>query len=468
MSDSTSFIPGTLLGPLTVTDLLLDGGAVAREQNKVIFLDHGVPGDVLMARVTQNNKSFCRATVTDFLEQSSHTVAPWCPSFAKCGGCPWQHIDPAVLLAWKERQVKETLSRVGGMAVPVEQVTPSPAGTKFRTRVTYAFGMGEDGPALGLRARNSHLVIPVRECGLQPDSAPVLEALRTVLLESAQLPVWENNNGYLRFAIFHTPWFSGDSGGFSGPQRFLELITGPECSVGMHAKTVDALNYLLETQVITGFALSVRKTRTAVAQGEKILHSAGRTQIFEMYEAIDKNTPLVFPFQSFMQTNTKVANLLLQAMQRQVTVPPASIIWDIYCGVGMMGFALARKDSILFGADIQKDSIELARVNCQHLDLDNGRFIVGPLAKSLHKAPDNPDIIIIDPPRAGIEDCVVDKLRSLRGGKILYISCDIATQARDLKKLCAGFGWQVVKTMPFDMFPGTPHIENLVVLEYIS
>ena len=468
--EMTSFTPGSLLGPLTVTDLLLDGGAVARSSNKVIFLDHGVPGDVLMARVVQNNKSFCRATVTDFLEQSSYTVAPWCPSFGKCGGCVWQHIDPAVLLAWKERQVKETLSRVGGVTVQVEQVRPSPHNTRFRTRVAYAFGLSESGPALGLRARTSHLIIPVKECGLQPDSALILEQLRSILLENAQLPVWDDSNGYLRFAVFHTPYFTGTSGEFSGPQRFLELIVGPETTAGMHSKTADALRFLLDTNVITGFALCLRKAKASVAQGEKILCSGGRTQLVELYEAIGIDNPLLFPFQAFMQTNTNVTDLLLEAMQEQVTVPPEAVLWDIYCGVGMMGFALARKDSTLFGADLQKDAIKLARVNCKRLGLEKGTFVDGPLAKSLHKAPDNPDIIIVDPPRTGIEDCVVAKLCSLKRGTLLYISCDIATQARDIKKLCVGpdAAWRVVKTIPFDMFPGTPHIENLVVLEYGS
>ena len=469
MTTDTSFAPGSLLGPLTVTDLLLDGGAVARENNKVIFLDHGVPGDTLMARVTQNNKSFCRAKVADFLEQSSHTVAPWCISFGKCGGCVWQHIDPLVLLAWKERQIKETLNRVGGIAIPVEPVVPSPTTTRFRTRVTYAFGMGEEGPALGLRARTSHKIVPIGECGLQPDSAQLLKKLRHSLLENAQLPVWENNDGYLRFAIFHTPNFTGLVDELAGKQRFLEIIVAPENAPGQHAKATEALHSLLDSGTITGFALSVRKSRAAVAQGEKVVCTGGRCQIAESYGPIARDVPLLFPFQSFMQTNTCVTELLLETMQAQVPVPPEACIWDIYCGVGIMGFALARKDSTLFGADMQKSSVALAKNNSQRLGLDKSHFAAGLLAKSLLKAPDSPDIIIIDPPRAGIEDCVVQKLRSQKKGIILYISCDIATQARDIKSLCAGPDpvWRAVKAIPFDMFPATPHIENLVVLEYI-
>ena len=459
-----AFLVGDSISPLTIVDLTVEGGAIARHEGQVVFLDSGAPEAVVSARVEKCDKKIIHATVTEVLQPSPYDTSPWCPLFGECGGCSWQHITQEAQQAWKEKRIGDTLTRLGGLDVAVEPLVTG-SQKDFRTRMTYAFGYADGKNVIGLRKRNSQEVVPLTLCGLQSAATPVLDKVQTFLNNHPEMPVWANKDGYWRFLTIHTPLLPHPR--TQKPQIVVEFIVG-SAPQKMHAELQRLIEEMLSLEVISGAIISEKRVNDSLAFGEKILF---QTEEVELYESYGTSQPFIFSPQAFMQTNTAVFSQLLTKACNSVPQSALSNIWDLYCGSGVIGQYLVQKNqscstSRIFGVDSEAKAIKYAKHNARELNGELARYTTGKIENTLSKAPFSPTLIILDPPRSGVNKMVIDMIQQSGASHILYISCDVGTQARDIKRL--GEGWQCSSAASFDMFPATPHIENIVVLTRVT
>jgi SAM-dependent methyltransferases related to tRNA (uracil-5-)-methyltransferase len=472
----SSIEKGELLDDLRILDLTVEGKAVARHHGRVVFLESGLPGARVQARVTEVKTKIILAETVQLLESSSYEAAPWCPHFEECGGCNWQHFSVEAALDWKRRHVHETLTRIGKLDkdIPVLPVTQSPFLRAFRNKMSFVFGEHEGCPNLGLRKWKSHELATIDDCGvIHPQTAEILRYMREAVVRLG-LNAWrltartkdqekQKISGYLRYLNVRTS--SGSAG--QKPQFLLECITGTghESPVSNNGKISNKnavkilANELIEHFALSGFVHSERKSLAALAQGEKLVEVYGENSLTEQVGHI----PLTIPYNTFFQTNTGAASLLYEHIAREAALTGKETVWDLYCGVGGIGLFLAREAKAVHGFEISEAAVRAARLNARVLHADHCSFHAGDVTSSICLRQPAPDVIIVDPPRSGLSSLAVELLlKAPTAQKLLYVSCNASTQARD--SFLLSNQWHPVKSIPVDMFPYTPHIENLLVL----
>lgn len=442
--------PGSLL-QLEVQALALGGRAICRHEGCVIFVDHGLPGQHIEARIITAKKRFAEAELVRVITPAPDQQTPACRHFGQCGGCSWQDLPYDKQLHWKERFVADSLTRIGGLSnVPMRPIIPSPQPYHFRNKMEFAFAEAPEGVALGLRKRNSREVIDITECHLQsPLVARILKVARE-LASATDLPAWdeEDRSGFWRFLVIRQPGV--------GNQCLVQCITGPHPGSAAAGRAFGtALREALPE--ITGFVHSERASGAQVAYGERVLQEQGETILRESLG----NMTLTLGPDAFFQTNTPATIKLYAEVASMAALTGTETVWDLYCGVGSIGLYLARKAAKVRGFELGEEAVAIARHNADMLDLPQCTFMPGDVARSLRKAKGHPDVVVTDPPRAGMAAAVVQTLLDVAPPRIIYVSCDPATQARDAKLLATSYDLAAVR--PVDLFPQTPHVESVAL-----
>ncbi|CAK7063806.1 MAG: 23S rRNA (uracil-C(5))-methyltransferase RlmCD [Desulfovibrio sp.] len=446
---------------LTPHDLAVTGKSVARLNGMAVFLDKGLPGETVRARITARKKRFAEGVVLETLTPSPDERPSFCAYGGICGGCAWTTLAYEAECAWKERQVMETLRRIGKVTVAEYlPFQPSPRPLGYRNKMEFAFGPADDGsPALGLRKRGEHTVVPVEDCPLHAHSLrSILQIARDWLREHA-LSVWRGNDGFCRFLVVRSPDYAP-----GGKKHCLvECITAP--GTKRETEAVRLLGQALHDAGATGFAHSVRKSRGNVAYGESLLYTEGETTVTERVGDLTLTAPL----QAFLQANTAAATLLYDRV-RVYAGPSPGVVWDLYCGVGGIGLYLANTPILpdfpggitLRGIETVPEAIRFAEINAKQITGDIA-FVHGDAASAFAKLSPRPDLVITDPPRAGMGENLVRLLLREKPRRIISVSCDTASFARDLSLLSEAYAVKTVQA--FDLFPKTPHIETVSLLE---
>ena len=463
MKDFPAIEPDTVF-TVVPHDLAVSGGSIARHEGLVVFLDGGLPGETVRARVTRQKKRFVEAVVEETILPSPDAVPSHCQHGSLCGGCAWTTLSYEAQCAWKERQVKETLRRLGSVAfadaTPTEAgavydgLLASPKQLAYRNKVEFAFGTGEQGPALGMKRRGSHEIIPVATCPLAASPlGDVLAAVRAWMQEENH-PVYGNRQGFLRFLVVRCPEHALKGSG----QLLVELITAPTKPNSNAAASVQALGTrLLREGLATGFAHSLRSAASDIAYGERILYETGSKTVIEAVG----NTLLEAPPQAFMQVNTPAAALLYARIQEMAEACAPSTVWDLYSGVGGIALALAAPGRTVTGIENVAEAVAWARRNA-HNAAGTVSFRHVDAEKQMAREQTPPDLVVFDPPRAGIAGSIVDALLRLRPRNIISVSCDTASQARDIARLAPLY--TVERAGAVDLFPHTPHVESYALL----
>lgn len=465
---------GDLLHDLQVTDMTIQGAGVARAGGRVVFIEGALPDSVVQARVTGIQKGTVRAVQHKVVVASPFSAQPWCSHFWECGACLWQHFSLDGARAWKTRHVTETLARIGGVrGIDVRPILASPLEKGFRNKMTFAFGGGQT-LQLGLRPRNGKGIVPVTCCELQ--SEPTMRILERVRLLAREFGLdaregekkAESGRGYLRFLVVRVPQYRPDG----ARQTVVECITGPghdaepPFAVKAGLCNRDAVQRMGEELMrdfgVTGFVHSERCAPDDVAQGERLIQTEGETRVVERFGPLS----IRIPHNAFMQTNTGAASLLYEQVANEAGLAGTQRVWDLYSGAGAVALYVAGKASEVHGFESSPQAVQAARRNSEALGAGHCIFHEGEIDAGLLSSLPPPDVIIADPPRAGIAARVIDALTMVRARTFLYISCDAATQARDIKRLSGA--WRPVTSIPVDMFPYTPHVENMVVMNRIS
>lgn len=468
-----SFRKGSELA-LLVDKLVFGGKALSRLDGFVVLMDRALPGQRVRVRITKKKANYAEAQVLEVLERSPHEVEPACAHFGVCGGCLWQDLDYAQQLAWKHCHVSECLLAPGNpVDFPILEVTPSPVLYGYRNKMEFTFSahrwLSSDEVAcsnvsydrsfaLGLHVRGRYdRVFDVHDCRLEStESMAVVDILRRAAKESGLAPYHiRTHQGAWRFVVVREAKKTG--------QRLVHLITADVPEVH---RAVERVARELESQgpPVTTFVHSVNRTRAQVAQGEdsRVLWGAG---------AIEEHVGRLrfrISAQSFFQTNTLGAEKLYGAVLESAGLTGTETVWDLYCGTGSIALTLAGQARTVTGFELVEEAVADAYQNAALNGVDNCRFFAGDLKDVLrHHSLDvfggQPDVIVTDPPRSGMHPKVVKALLELAPRRIVAVSCNPSTLARDLLGL--SHAYRVHSVQPFDLFPHTPHIECVVRLD---
>ncbi len=453
---------------LTIDKLAFGGQALGRLDGLVVFVEHALPGQRVRVRIIRKKAQFAEGRVVEVLEQSPAYTPPFCRHFGVCGGCQWQDLAYEEQLHWKHLQVQEALRQLKGLSPAAILATVASREPRYyRNKMEFTFAprgwqaAGEAASSRGL-ALGLHIggtfdrIFDLEECFLQSTQAPaIVREVRSWCRQSG-LPAYDSRShrGFWRFLVLREGKRTG--------QTLVHVITSDQGDT----KAVAALGAQLKSKFpdLTTLVHSVSRKRAQVASGEVSRTLWGPGYIEEELGGLR----LRISANSFLQTNTAAAENLYQAVSRWGEFTGKETVWDLYCGAGSIALYLAAQAQRVAGFELVQSAVDDAYVNCRLNGIDNCRFQAGDLKEQIRQAlrtgdPPRPEVVITDPPRAGMHPEVVQALLELAPRRLIYVSCNPATLARDLGRLEAQY--DITTVQPFDLFPHTGHIECVVRLD---
>lgn len=410
-------------------------------------------GDVLRVRLVKINKSFAYGIIDEILTPSPTRIAPDCEVYSKCGGCSLRHISYAEELRVKEHWVKEHLRRIGGLDIPVLPIIPSPRENGYRNKAQCPLRAEGDTVYLGMFGKRSHRVIQCTSCKLQPPHFEDILKLTQAFCEEYNIPVYneEKHTGLLRHVYIRCAEATR--------QTMLCLIVN---GGGLPHSEALIKSVTAACPTVTSIILNTNKSRTNVILGEHCETLWGSPTISDVLCGLKISlSPL-----SFYQVNREGAEALYAVAADFAGLTGEETLLDLYCGAGTIGLSLAHRVKELIGVEIIPQAVENARTNASENGITNARFFCDDAAGAVQRLKSEglrPDVIIMDPPRKGCAPEVLEAAAQLHPKRIVMISCNSATLARDLAAL-KPLGYTALKAQPVDMFPRTGHVECVVLL----
>jgi 23S rRNA (uracil1939-C5)-methyltransferase len=440
---------------LELTHLAAGGDAFGRYEGRAIFVTGGLPGELVRARVTQAHKSFARAEVVEILRASTDRVAPPYPELGASGGFQWQFLSYPAQLLWKARIVREQLMRIGHFADPdVRPTLGMPEGADlWAYRTVTQFAVGADG-AVGFRRAGSHDVIDMPDC---PLAHPVLAAIYRDVRSWLRATWGERAAGMIgRFSLR-----IGLGGDLRADTEAVSGVLTLEAGPGLSAN---------ERQTICDRALASSSKLVGVAlldsSGRRRLALAGRDYVYE--RVLERRFRVSAG--SFFQVNGAQTPVLLQQALAAAAIRPGENALDGYSGAGLFSLFLAERAAHVWAIESASSAVADARANAEANGFQNVTFLDGQvelMIDQLVRADERIDVALVDPPRAGCDPRVLRAIQELAPRALVYVSCDPATLARDLRLFCGEGDYQLARVQPVDMFPGAAHIECVALCERI-
>ena len=436
-----------------VIDLAFGGEGVARADGYVVFVPGGVPGDRLEVRLVQVRPRFARGEIERVLTPSEHRTEPPCPYFGRCGGCRLQHIRYEAQLEFKQRQVAECVSRLGGLGpaagVPLRPIIAAPDVYGYRNKMEFTFAESEGQAIVGLHeAERYDRILDIERCLLQPEAMnAILGEVRAFVRERGWAVYQpEREDGLLRFLVLREGRATGE--------RMVNLVTtSPDVA------TARALADRLRERCpgVASVVLNVNPKKAAVAVGVEEHPIAGNERIRERLGGLE----FAISASSFFQTNTRQAERLFGIVVEYAELTGRETVVDLYSGTGAISLLLARQAHAVYGIELVPAAIEDATRNAAANGIANCTFLAGEVRNvlpELLRRGVRAEVVVADPPRAGFHPKALRTVLALAPGRLVYVSCNPGTLARDLGVLVAG-GYRLDAVQPIDMFPHTPHIE---------
>jgi len=465
---------GDVLEGIVIDSMAAEGKCVARLDGQVIFIEGGAPGDIVDISLTKIKKQFLEGRVTNIVKLSPARTTPFCIHFGTCGGCSWQHIGYSSQLDYKQRQVVDNLERLGGLTMPpTNKILGSGEIRHYRNKLDFTFsanrwltkdeltrGMAFGEPALGYHIpRMYDKVFDVKECHLQNDPSNAIRLAVKEICVRESIPFFDLRKqiGFLRTLTIRTTT--------TGEVMIILQVTYDKWE--WTGKILEELESRF-TQ-ITSFQFVINGKRNDTFADLDIQCWKGNPYITERMMKPDRSGELQFRVgpKSFYQTNSKQAQQLYQVAWEYAQLTGDETVYDLYTGTGTIACFIAANAKKVIGLEYVAAAVEDAKVNAKLNGLNNTDFFAGDIKDLLDEdflnTHGRPDVVITDPPRAGMHENVTGMLLKAAPKRIVYVSCNPATQARDLSILAENY--TLTKVQPVDMFPHTVHVENVVVLE---
>jgi 23S rRNA (uracil1939-C5)-methyltransferase len=445
---------------LRIDSLAYGGNGVARLDGFVLFVRRGLPGDLVRARVTKVKRNHAEATTVDVLEPGPVRVDAPCSHYPACGGCRFQDLAYEAQIQAKEAQVCDALQRIGGLGKfspgepPLEPILPADSPFHYRNKLEYSFTNAPEGPALGLhRAGRWDEVLPIETCWLTTEFGnAVRNAVRDWAREE-RLKAYDQktHEGFLRHFVVREGRNTG--------QALVMLVTAPG-ELPDEEHFVDVLRRFPEVRSIH-WAINDRPAEvtrdlpTRLVWGEDAIEE----ELCGLRFRVSPN--------SFLQTNTSMAERLYGLAREYAGLAGGETVYDLYCGIGTIALTMAAEALTVWGVEASEEAVACAIENAALNAIGNAAFFAGDVGRSLEELHDrsgDPDVVVVDPPRAGLSGRAVRHLGRLQPQRIVYVSCNPTTLAGNVKELVTAWDYRLERVRPVDMFPHTPHVEAVALL----
>lgn len=449
---------------LEITDIAFGGKGLAKVDGFAIFVDQTVPLDRVKARIVRKKKNYAEARVLEFVAPSPHRIEAPCRYSGFCGGCKWQFLEYSKQLAYKRQHVSDSLEHIGLIkGVPVHPTLPSEKTYEYRNKMEFSCSdrrwllpseMAQAGAdtdfAIGLHVPGTfHKVLDIDACLIQPRLGnDILHTVRTYM-KASEMPVYglKSHEGFWRFLMLrHSAAYD---------RWMVNIITASERRDVVYPL---AERLAAEYPQVASVVNNVTSRKAGIAVGEFEVPLLGSTTIR------DRIGPYDFEISagSFFQTNTRGAGKLYDVAKAYAALTGDETVLDLYCGTGTIGIYLSDAARDVTGIEIIESAVADARQNCRINGIENCRFMAGDIRELLAGIGKKPDVMVIDPPRVGMHKDVVRQVIEMAPPKIVYVSCNPATLARDLAMMVDHY--RVAEVQPVDMFPHTYHIESVAKL----
>ena len=437
------------LHTVTITGYTAEGFGVARIEGRVLFVHGGIRGEICNIRILKVLKNVAYARVEEILERSPARREPDCPHYPVCGGCDFRHLSYEEELEAKRQRVEDALRRVGGVEVPVEEIIAAPDVDRYRNKAQFPVSAAG---LVGFYRARSHQVVPAADCRLQtPQANAVARAVESYLREF-DVPAYDERTGegLLRHIYVRTN---------QAGQALVCLVVSGEV-LPHEEELVRRIRTACPSTV--GVVVNVNKRDTNVILGEAYRTLWGEDALTDVLCGLTFR--LSAP--AFYQVNRAQAERLYGKAVEFAGLTGRETVLDLYCGAGTITLAMARLAGTVIGAEIVPEAVANARENARMNGIQNAAFFcgdAGAVAKRLAAERLQPDVIVVDPPRKGLGEAVVPVIASMAAERVVYVSCDPGTLARDVRGFSA-LGYQVVRVAAVDLFPRTRHVETVVLL----
>ncbi len=439
---------------LEITGMTAEGNGVGRTEDGIaVFVAKTAVGDRIRCRIAKVEKRFAYGIAEDVLSPSADRCEDvGCAVYGKCGGCVYRHVSYDAELRYKEQRVKDAFARLAGLSPTFHPILPSPAENGYRNKAQYPVTGDSIAPVIGFFAPRSHRVIEQRRCALQPTVfGDILDAVADWMAQSGAQPYDEVNKTGLVRHIYLRQAAKTD-------QVMVCLV----CTSGKLPNVPLLLDLLKPFDNVTSVCVNINRRDTNVILGDDTFALWGETHI------TDELCGLHFRLspRSFYQVNRDQAERLYGAAADAAQLKTDDVLLDLYCGTGTIGLSMAHRVRTLIGVEIVAPAVEDAKRNAVENGISNARFIcadAAQAAKQLEKEGIRPTVVIVDPPRKGCDRTLIETVARMAPERVVYVSCDPATLARD----CAVFaecGYLVTDATPVDMFPRTSHCECVALL----
>ena len=458
-----------VLSQLLVEDYAAEGKSIARLDGKVIFIDNAIPGDIVDVKLSKNKKDWAEGFVTAYHQYSPDRVTPFCSHFGVCGGCRWQMLPYPKQLEYKQQQVEDVLQRIGKIALPpIPPILGTERSTHYRNKMEYTFS-------------SRRFLLP--EELNNPDVSPVQNVAgfhakgifdKVVNIDTCYLQ--EEPTNLLRIAVRDIAIANNftfyDIKSKEGWLRTMQLriCTTGEVMANIVVGYEDPAAWsVLEEEVLQKFPDLTTLLCTINTKWNDSMNDLSPRAVHGKGYVIEKLEDFQFKVgpKSFFQTNTRQGERLYQVTREFAELTGKETVYDLYCGTGSIGIFVSRQAARIVGVEVISEAIDDARENAALNGIGHARFFAGDVTRicndAFFAAEGRPDVIITDPPRAGMHEDLVKKILEIAAPIVVYVSCNPATQARDLRLLDEKYA--VTRVQPVDMFPHTHHIENIVQLK---
>ena len=433
---------------VNIVSLNSNAQGVGRIDDFTVFVDGALPAEVIKAKVVEVKKNYAIAELLEILESSTDRVEPRCPIYSECGGCQLQHLSYNAQLKWKRRQVVDALKRIGKIDVTVKDTIGMKEPWHYRNKMQFPVGRIKSKIQIGCFAKSSHKVIDTDFCLIQrQQNDEILQAVRKVV-DKFKVSVYDEDKhrGILRHVM----------GRIGINETMLVLVTATE-KLPNEKTIVRALRNELSN--ITSIQQNIQTQHNNVILGREIKVLYGKRTIKDKIGKLEFNISA----RSFFQVNTVQAEKLYQTALDFADLKGHEVVIDAFCGTGTITLFLAKHAKFAYGIEIVSSAIADAKLNARNNNARNVQFITGDATSILPKLGVKPDVIVLDPPRAGCDEKFLLTIAKLKPSKVVYVSCNPATLARDLNILESnGFKTQIVQ--PVDMFPFTSHVEAVALV----
>ena len=467
---------GDKLANIVVESMGAEGKCIARIDGMVIFIHGGAPGDTVEIELTKIKSSFLEGRVTAIEKLSPNRSEPFCTHFGVCGGCSWQHLNYATQLHYKQQQVIDNLERIGGLELPpINPILGSSNITHYRNKLDYTFTanrwMQKEEFAKALEEKTYDVglgyhipkmfdrVFDVKECHLQPDPSDAIRLLAKKIAVENKIPFFDlrKQTGFLRTITIRT----------SSSGEVMVILQVTSDTIEWTEKILRAITEKFPSVTSANYIINTKRNDTFADLD--VICWKGNPYITEQMLTADESGMLQFRVgaKSFYQTNSAQAHELYKVAWQMADLKGDELVYDLYTGTGTIANFVAGQAKKVIGLEYVAVAIEDAKTNSKLNNIDNTEFFAGDIKDLLDEKFLNqqgrPDVIITDPPRAGMHEDVCNMLLKAEPKRIVYVSCNPATQARDVKILSEKY--QLTAIQPVDMFPHTVHVENVVRLD---